>query len=99
MRSDITRRSFVKTGAAALGAASVATTPLFARKAPAPFKVRFGLDVLVYTATFSKDQLDLVPKVAAMGFDGIEIPFNDLSILDAKGTNKAREKAGLGLSA
>ncbi len=61
--------------------------------------MRFGLNLLVYTAAFTKDKVDLIPKVAEMGFDGVEIPFNDLDILDAKATGQAREKAGVGLTA
>jgi len=55
--------------------------------------------LLVYTATFSKDQVDLIRKVADMGYDGVEIPFNDLDVLDAPATRQAREAAGVGLTA
>ena len=61
-------------------------------------KLKYGLNLLVYTATFSRDQMDLVPKVAEMGYDGVEIPFNDLSVLDAAATRQACEAAGLGLT-
>ncbi|KPJ72481.1 MAG: hypothetical protein AMK72_08225 [Planctomycetes bacterium SM23_25] len=60
--------------------------------------MRYGLNLLVYTATFSKDQLDLIAKVADMGYDGVEIPFNDLSVLDAKATRAALEKAKMGMT-
>ena len=56
---------------------------------------KFGLNLLVYTAAFSADQLDLVAKVADMGYDGVEVPFNDLSILDPPATRKACEAAGI----
>ncbi len=62
-------------------------------------KMRYGLNFLVYTPTFSKEKVDLIKKVADMGFDGVEVPFNDLSVLDAKATNRAREAAGVGLTA
>jgi D-psicose/D-tagatose/L-ribulose 3-epimerase len=62
-------------------------------------ELKYGLNLLVYTATFSTDQLDLVAKVADMGYDGVEIPFNDLSVLDAAATAKACEAAGMGLTA
>jgi len=61
-------------------------------------ELKYGLNLLVYTATFSKNQLDLVAKVADMGYDGVEIPFNDLSVLDAPATRKACEAAGMGLT-
>jgi len=60
--------------------------------------VRYGLNLLLYTATFSADQLDLIAKVAEMGYDGVEVPFNDLGVLDAAATRQAREKAGVGLT-
>ena len=61
--------------------------------------LKYGLNLLVYTATFSADQTDLVAKVADMGYDGVEIPFNDLSVLDAAATRRACEAAGVGLTA
>lgn len=61
--------------------------------------VCFGLNMLVYAAAFSREKLPLIAKAAELGFDGIEIPFNDLSILDAKAIGDAREAAGLGLTA
>ncbi len=60
--------------------------------------VRFGLNLLVYTPTFSRERLDLVAKVAEMGFDGVEVPFNDLSVLDAPATRAACEAAGVGVT-
>ncbi len=61
-------------------------------------ELKYGLNLLVYTATFSTDQLDLVAKVADMGYDGVEIPFNDLSVLDPGATRRACEAAGMGLT-
>ena len=61
--------------------------------------VRYGLNLLVYTASFSADQVDLIPKVAEMGYDGVEVPFADLSVLDAAATRKACEAAGVGMTA
>ena len=62
-------------------------------------KVRFGLNLLLYTAAFTKDRVDLIQKVADFGYDGVEVPFNDLSLLDAKATRAACRKAGVGLTA
>lgn len=61
--------------------------------------MRFGLNLLVYTASFPKDQVDLVRKVADFGYDGVEIPFTDLDVIDAAATRRAREAAGVGLTA
>jgi D-psicose/D-tagatose/L-ribulose 3-epimerase len=59
---------------------------------------RFGLNLLVYTAAFPPDQIELIPRVAEVGYDGVEIPFTDLDVLDAKATRKACEAAGVGLT-
>ena len=62
-------------------------------------KMRFGLNLLLYTAEFTSKHLDLIPKVAEMGYDGVEIPFMALDALDAAGTRKALQKAGIGATA
>ena len=99
----VTRRGFLATAAVTVGAARLAgcvtAEPQAQPKGKEPMKVRYGLNLLVYTAAFGKDQIDLVKKVADMGYDGVEVPFNDLSILDAKATRAACEKAGVGLTA
>lgn len=106
-REGVRRRDFIAKGAfaasavvggVAAGVASCQQTQQ-PKKPTKPLKVRYGLNLLLYTATFSKDQLDLIKKVADMGYDGVEIPFNDLSVLDAQATRKAREAAGVGLTA
>ena len=61
--------------------------------------VKYGLNLLVYTAAFTGDDVDLIPKVADMGYDGVEILFGDLSILDAKATRGALERSGMGMTA
>ncbi|MFW6162515.1 MAG: sugar phosphate isomerase/epimerase family protein, partial [Planctomycetota bacterium] len=58
--------------------------------------MRFGLNALLYTASFSTDDLDLIPKIAEIGYDGIELPFIDLDAIDAQATRKALEAADLG---
>ena len=105
---DIGRRDFIAKGAfaasavvggVAAGVAGCQQTEEQAAKPTKPLKVRYGLNLLLYTATFSKDQVDLIKKVADMGYDGVEVPFNDLSVLDPAATRKAREAAGVGLTA
>ncbi|OGV63802.1 MAG: hypothetical protein A3K19_05005 [Lentisphaerae bacterium RIFOXYB12_FULL_65_16] len=61
--------------------------------------MRYGLNLLTYTASFSKADLDLIPKVADMGYDGIEVLFGDLDVLDAPATRKALEKHRMGMTA
>jgi len=58
--------------------------------------MRFGLNALLYTAEFSNETLDLIPKVAELGYDGIEIPFISLDIIDPVATRRALEKTGIG---
>ncbi|MBM4033957.1 MAG: sugar phosphate isomerase/epimerase [Planctomycetes bacterium] len=97
-KQGVTRREFL--GSSALAASA---TGLAARAASAqenqPMKVKFGLNLLVYTAAFTKDNVDLVKKVADLGYDGVEPLFADLSILDAKATRRACEEAKMGLNA
>ena len=102
-KKQITRRNSLRNAAMAAGAVGLAgctdLAPQQKVSGPSkPLKVKYGLNLLVYTATFSKDQIGLIRKVADMGYDGVEIPFNDLGILDAKATRQACEKAGVGLT-
>ena len=61
--------------------------------------IRFGLNALVYTASFTGREEDLLPRVAAMGYDGIEVLFGNLDILDAKAAAAAVRRAGMGMTA
>jgi len=98
---DVSRRGFLAKGALAAGVAGLASCEAEAPKKepPKPLKVRYGLNLLLYTPTFSADRVDLIKKVADMGFDGVEIPFNDLSVLDAKATRAALEASKMGMTA
>ncbi len=99
-KKDVSRRAFLRQAATVSGAAVLAGCASQAPEgAPKPLTVRYGLNLLVYTAAFTKNELGLIPKVAAFGYDGVEIPFNDLGLLDAPATRKALERAGVGMTA
>ena len=56
--------------------------------------MKFGLNLLLWTGTFSNETLDLIDKTADMGFDGAEITLIDLGPIDVQKTAerlKARE--------
>lgn len=99
--AELTRRGFfAATAAGAAAAGLVGCQPASTEsKGGTSLNVRYGLNLLVYTAAFTKEKLDLIPKVADLGYDGVEIPFNDLSLLDAPATKQALEKAGVGMTA
>jgi len=101
--SGVTRRGFLGAAAAGAAAAHLAGCEPAANepkpKGGEPLNVRYGLNLLVYTAAFTKDKIDLIPKVADMGFDGVEIPYNDLSLLDTAATKAALQKAKMGMTA
>ncbi len=59
-------------------------------------KIRFGLNLLLYTAAFPKNAIELIPKVGELGYDGVELPFTDLDAIDPAATRSALEKAGIG---
>jgi len=97
----LTRRGFIgATAAAAAASGLIGCQPAAPeQEGGKPLNVRFGLNLLVYTAAFTKDQVDLIPKVAEMGFDGVEVPFNDLSLLDVAATRQALEKSKMRMTA
>ena len=57
--------------------------------------MKFGLNMLLYTAAFSKKAFPAMKKLARMGFDGVEIPLIDPCSVDAAGTKKALDACGL----
>ena len=95
-KKDVSRRTFLRQAATASGAAVLAGCASQAPEgAPKPLKVRYGLNLLVYTAAFTKNDVGLISKAADMGYDGVEILLGDLSILDPKATRQACQKAGV----
>ena len=56
---------------------------------------KFGVNLFLWTAAFTKDTLNLLPKVAELGFDGVEIPIDLIEQIDVKGTKKLLDSTGL----
>ncbi len=57
--------------------------------------MKFGLNLLLWTGAFSNETLDLIDKVADMGFDGAEITLIDLDPIDVKKTAERLNARGL----
>lgn len=55
----------------------------------------FGVNLLIWTAHFTRDHFHLLPKLKAAGFDGVEIPLFDLKGYPAKQVRRALESEGL----
>jgi D-psicose/D-tagatose/L-ribulose 3-epimerase len=60
--------------------------------------VRFGIATFVWTGSFTDEQLDLVAKVADLGFDELEVVFDGSGGVDAGGLRDRLDQAGLGSS-
>lgn len=57
--------------------------------------MKFGLNLLLWTGAFSNETLDLIDKVADVGFDGAEITFIDIDLVDVKKTAERLKARGL----
>jgi len=58
--------------------------------------MKYGVNLFLWTAAFTKKSLSLLPKVAEMGFDGVEVPLDLLDQIDVKGTKRALVSNELG---
>ncbi len=58
--------------------------------------MRFSIATFVWTKAFGNEQLDLIPKVAELGYDDLEVGFDGFSELDPGRLRDALEAAGLG---
>ena len=81
-QTRVSRRDFLGASALAAGLATAASGAQQPTQETRPMKVKFGLNLLVYSAAFTKDDVHLIKKVADMGYDGVEVLFADLGILD-----------------
>lgn len=57
--------------------------------------LKYGVNLLLMTGKFDHESIDLIYKVADMGFDGVEIPIFDPDTVDVEGTKKALESTNL----
>lgn len=51
--------------------------------------MRYGVNLFLWIVVFTKNSLDLLPKVAKMGFDGVEVPLDLLDEIAVRGAGKA----------
>lgn len=57
--------------------------------------MQFGASTWLWTSPFTSDQTDLLEKIAAMGFDFVELPVEDPGHFDAKSLKPTLERLGL----
>lgn len=57
--------------------------------------MQFGASTWLWTSPFTSDQIDLLEKIAAMGFDFVELPVEDPSHFDASILKPALQRLGL----
>jgi D-psicose/D-tagatose/L-ribulose 3-epimerase len=57
--------------------------------------VKFGVSTWLWTSPFSSESVSLFAKIKEMGFDKVEIPVEDPSVIDAKLVKKALSDFGL----
>src|SRR5215217_8218409 len=57
--------------------------------------VKFGVSTWLWTSPFDADTLALFPKIKSMGYDVVEIPVEDTSLIDAKKLKEALDTNGL----
>ena len=56
---------------------------------------KFGVNLLLWADKFDRETADLIPKVAEMGFDGVEIPIFDPDTVDIPYTQALLKDTGL----
>ncbi|MDE0297310.1 MAG: sugar phosphate isomerase/epimerase [Candidatus Poribacteria bacterium] len=56
---------------------------------------KYGVNLLLWADKFDRESVDLIPKVAEMGFDGVEIPIFDHETVDIRHTKAALRDTNL----
>jgi len=59
--------------------------------------MRFGMNLLLWSAGFPREALPLLEKVKGIGFDGVELPVFDLDAVDVPATRQALADNDLGV--
>ena len=59
--------------------------------------MRFGMNLLLWSAGFPREAVPLLKKVSDLGFDGVELPVFDIDGVDVAGTRAALDDHGLGV--
>jgi len=57
---------------------------------------KYGVNLLLWTDKFDKESIELIPKVAKLGYDGVEIPIFAPEQVDIPATKAALEDNNLG---
>ncbi|HLM98669.1 MAG TPA: sugar phosphate isomerase/epimerase family protein [Bryobacteraceae bacterium] len=57
--------------------------------------MKFGVNVLIWTANFTRQHLPLLPEIKRRGFDGIEVPIFSLAEFRANDIRRGVEQNGL----
>jgi len=57
--------------------------------------MKFGVNLLLWTVTLEKKKLSLLPKIAKMGFEAVEVPLFDIDVIDVEATKAKLEECGL----
>lgn len=57
---------------------------------------KYGVNLLLYTASFQEESVPLIQKVADMGFDGVEIPLFDPATTPVQKAKEVMDANGLG---
>src|SRR5688500_20304551 len=58
--------------------------------------IQYGVSTWLWTSPFTTASIDILfPKIAAMGFDVVEIAVEDPSLIDVKAVKEGLEKYGL----
>lgn len=58
--------------------------------------MKTGVNLMLWTGSFSRKDIPLIAKIKKMGFDSVELPLFNLPKVDVKSTRKALADSGLG---